>query len=174
MKPIWQDTKGYVWYGEGDDAVEIEHFIGRLSYHDACEMRERTDHLEKIGVPVNSRTMVWYSDWYPSYLWAGSPYLWLLKRPCDIYEGNGVLLFIVGREPINKDASLINIKVWTGKNFYKFALIEEWNDNFYHILRNLGYEIADAGQEEYLGVCYSTYEGVVRLLEKYNVPEDEP
>lgn len=159
IEELVKDGEGYVyWRG-----THVEHFSfgSALGMDDEDLERERAAalkiaarcvHLESIGAPVRSGTVVWHWDWFRD-MQANDPLLPLLSLLPGLYERDDGYLLL-------KFAHAEKAVYWHRDHP---ATVESFNEEdlefnvgrySYHGLERNGYHILRAGQNEHCGACY--------------------
>lgn len=161
MVNIWRDGQGFVYAGD----IEIEHYSNELTEEDITYLRAKVEHLMKLGVSINARTVTWFSGWFEN-VKPGAKYLGILKYTPNVYTSEDEIAFHMG-----SSATHMKCLVWA-KNHNKFYTIEFPREPYevpYHVMKAHNFHMADAGQGKNLGPCYATYKQMVKLLQAYNV-----
>jgi hypothetical protein len=166
---LTMDGQGYVYW----KGIHVEHFsYGREEQKEADAARKvaaRCMNLEKIGVPVNSRTAVWFSDWFES-MPADHKYKGVLaSTPCFYEHAETNRIGWVGKPKKTEENKYI-LYIWDGKKVSYEEFAGDEVGGYYHPLMALGWKTPQIGQGENCGLCYSSLEQITAFLEKHNFP----
>jgi hypothetical protein len=154
--------------------IQVEHYTfsdPQDELRAAKDLAERCRHLEGIGVPVNSRTAIWFWSWFAG-MKADHPHRRFMSECFSLYEHKerGLLGWV---EP-GKYPAKGRMVYWDRKALKMGSDPMQGDESraYYHMAVMQGWSLADAGQGEHCGVCYATTEGMEELLRRYVVPEE--
>ena len=169
-----KDGQGFVYW----KGIRVEHFSyaeeRRAEEATALdELAKRCMFLESIGIPVNGSTAVWRWTWFEG-MTKDHPYLALLRDCGDMYEhADGRVCWKIGETPETAENPVTGtFRVWDGKALTEMTVPGDDLGNFYHPLRQLGFNIPQVRQGKDNGLCYATLAQMTAFLEKHNVPKN--
>lgn len=165
MVEIWRDGQGYVYADEN----QIEHYSKELTEQDRDYLSKKVKHLMSLGVPVHSGTVAWFSSWFEG-VEPGAKYLGILKHTPNVYANENEIAFQLGRNELYVKC-LIWSKTWN--RFYATWFPHDSYEAPYHVMLRHGFQMAQAGQNEWNGPCYANHQQMARLLRSYKVPDVE-
>lgn len=179
----WRGIEVEHYSFSGDDAEAEEQEA-------AQDLAARCQHLEALGVPVRGQTAIWHWEWFKD-MQPGDPLRNLLAECPGFYQEGITKKYSDAKRAANVPMPEWNetqaptgrigwtigdtFHVW-GPNFTepRMEIISDLSphpvDGWYHLLRKLGWEIADCGQAPHLGTCYATLEGVRGFLATHGYP----
>jgi len=158
---------------------EVEHISGSAKdTYDWDKLIQKCEHLEELGVPVHSGTVVWFGPWFDSVA-PGARYMDLLRLCPGLWE-HGML------EPrrsalVEANCPWRRLQEPSGSVYFtKDDIIVEWDgedlvasimepDNRYHALADADIHTAQCGQPYGLGPCYADYSMVSGWLDSHGV-----
>lgn len=166
------DHEGYVYW----KGFEVEHYDSPYkseSKKDLQLLAKRCESLEKIGVEVCTKTSIWYWDWFNG-ISAQDPYLKVLRYCPAIYVNDQGDCLLTRHESDIRVVKSGKVAVYPSleavmKSFSDKGCLD---DSMYHMMQSIGFKIPDAGQRTDLGLCYASWRGVVKLLQRHEVPSN--
>jgi|LakMenEpi03Aug12_release.lakeMendotaPanAssembly.Ray.scaffolds.fasta_scaffold247387_2 hypothetical protein len=160
------DCQGYIlWKGKS-----VEHFKNPedpKQIPSLWEIVKRCQHLEEIGVPVDTSTVIWCSDWYKD-MEKNCPYKdFFLSLYAWFIHPDGQTVIVT--DDIKSEGFLLYTQ--QNKEWQKTVFTEE-SPELHQQMREQGFSNIDAGQGEDMGLCYASFQSIMKLIEFYEVPSD--
>jgi hypothetical protein len=165
---LTKDGQGYVHW-KGTAVEHYSHGAVEEELNDARSLIARCEHLEWLGIPVNTDTAVWSWSWFkdlnPAVLNALPPFVrHLLLHRRDLYEKDGEFCW---KETIaTRDEAIGEFIAFRKGQTYRFSLMSDELGGFYHPLVAAGWQLAQMGQRKDLGCGYATTEQVLDWFRK--------
>jgi hypothetical protein len=168
VKELSYDCEGYIrWKGKS-----VEHYKDPedpKQIPSLWEIVKRCQHLEEIGVPVDTCTVIWCSDWYKD-----------MEQDC-LYKDFFVSLhdwlihpegqIVIVTSDVNEDFLLYTRQNQDNQDWQKTVFTETSYD-LYHQMKKQGFSTIDAGQGEDMGLCYASFQSIMKLIEFHEIPSD--
>jgi hypothetical protein len=168
------DHSGYIYW----KGVNVEHYDFPYESSNAKNVRDlasRCLHIESLGITPTIGTAIWCWGWMKE-LTADHQWLNFFKHNPGLpglWEGNDSLVIVIAEDRL----VLVNsgkVEFFTGiKSFLDARGVQyDPEDAVYHQFVAAGFGIPKAGQGDNLGIIYAPLDGVIALLERYQVPSD--
>jgi hypothetical protein len=156
---------------------KIEHFSYRAGEEEKEQaainrLCDRCAHLERIGVPVNTITVIWNWPWFETSQ-PNDPWNNVLVNLCDIFihrETGEVAIPDNHRTPDDAPTPFTSYRGGARSK----RTIPAHQDGHYRAFLAAGYDYANVGQEQHLGLCYATREQMIAFLTKHGITPDRP
>lgn len=164
---LTMDSEGYVYW----EGKQVEHYSHGLNLEspEADTLIARCEHLESLGVRVGSGTAIWCWSWFEG-MKPGDPLIPLLVDCGGWYESTQGIGYVTDFVDVSDTwRRTATLRFWTGSEWLAEPVDSDEMGGFYHPLRLSGWNTADLGQQEGLGCCYATTDGLRDAFKRWGL-----
>ncbi len=164
---------GFIYY-KGHEVEHYDYPYDPKNRDDLLELAQRCQHLESLGVPLDTGKVIWRWDWF-SELIAGDPWGKVLGG-LSFWESAATkrLIVTVGTVTylVNQDGSKERFDSIESVLKAQGSEIDEEDFFLYDEMRKIGFGIPQCGQPEHNGVCYAKGADVIKKLQLFGLTPD--